>query len=90
MAATEAEIRGQDVFTNGRCAICHTVTGTTAAGSVGPDLTHFGGRATLAAATLPNTRGHVGGWIAVALFLANMMRSEECHPHERRAVRSGS
>lgn len=29
-----------------------------------PDLTHFGSRQTLAAAARPNTRGHLGGWIA--------------------------
>jgi cytochrome c oxidase subunit II len=28
-----------------------------------PDLTHLASRRTLAAATWPNTRGHLGGWI---------------------------
>ena len=31
--------------------------------TVGPDLTHFGSRLTIAAATLPNTKGNLGGWI---------------------------
>ena len=28
-----------------------------------PDLTHFASRSTIAAGTLPNTRGHLAGWI---------------------------
>jgi cytochrome c oxidase subunit 2 len=30
---------------------------------VGPDLTHIGTRSTLGAATIPNTRGNLGGWV---------------------------
>jgi cytochrome c oxidase subunit 2 len=43
--------------------MCHTINGTNAASRVGPPLTHFGSQRTIAAATLPNTRGHVAGWI---------------------------
>ena len=32
-------------------------------GTVGPNLTHIASRKTLAAGTLPNTRGNLGGWI---------------------------
>ncbi|MBW3608541.1 MAG: c-type cytochrome [Actinobacteria bacterium] len=45
------------------CAACHTIPGTDADGVVGPDLTHIGRRLTLGAATIPNTRGHLGGWV---------------------------
>ena len=45
------------------CALCHTIQGTQAGGKLGPDLTHLASRRTLAAATLPNTRGNLGGWI---------------------------
>ena len=38
--------------------------GTPAGGSAGPDLTHVASRSTLAAGLLPNTPGHLGGWIA--------------------------
>jgi cytochrome c oxidase subunit 2 len=55
--------RGRDVFLNSPCVICHTIRGTGAFGSIGPDLTHLATRQTLAAATLPNTMGHLGGWI---------------------------
>jgi cytochrome c oxidase subunit II len=56
--------RGQLVFMNHACVFCHTISGTPAQGQVGPDLTHFGSRMTIAAGTLPNTKGHLGGWIA--------------------------
>jgi cytochrome c oxidase subunit 2 len=55
--------RGQQVFLNHACVFCHTIAGTPAMGSAGPDLTHFGGRSTIAAGTLPNTKGNLGGWI---------------------------
>jgi cytochrome c oxidase subunit 2 len=61
---TALERRGRDVFMNGPCASCHTVRGTSAGSRVGPDLTHVASRQTIAAGTLPNTRGHRAGWIA--------------------------
>ena len=54
---------GQTVFAGAACSLCHTVRGTPASGRVAPDLTHLGSRRTLAAGTLPNTRGHLAGWI---------------------------
>jgi cytochrome c oxidase subunit 2 len=60
-AATQ---RGQQVFLDNACILCHAIAGTRAAGQVGPDLTHFGSRLTLAAGTLPNNKGNLGGWIA--------------------------
>jgi cytochrome c oxidase subunit 2 len=63
-AATDpAAARGQVVLEQSSCAACHTVRGTAATGTVGPDLTHFGGRRTIGAGALPNTRGNLGGWI---------------------------
>ncbi|MDQ3137975.1 MAG: cytochrome c oxidase subunit II, partial [Gemmatimonadota bacterium] len=38
--------------------------GTPAGGTAGPDLTHVASRRTLAAGALPNSFGHLGGWIA--------------------------
>jgi len=55
---------GQQVFLNNACVFCHTIRGTTAAGSVAPDLTHIGSRISIAAGTLPNTKGNLAGWIA--------------------------
>ncbi|MFD1331723.1 cytochrome c oxidase subunit II [Methylopila musalis] len=47
--------RGRDLFLRHGCGACHRVSGTEASGEIGPDLTRFGARATLGAATLPNT-----------------------------------
>ena len=56
--------RGRELFLGSACATCHAVRGTPAAGGVGPDLTHLASRRTLAAGLLPNTPGHLAGWIA--------------------------
>jgi cytochrome c oxidase subunit II len=60
---TDAQRRGEQVFLSSQCASCHTIRGTSAQGAVGPDLTHVASRSTLAALTIPNTRGYLGGWI---------------------------
>jgi len=48
--------RGQGVFLSSGCGACHAVRGTPADGTVGPDLTHVGGRLSLGAGTLDTTR----------------------------------
>jgi len=55
---------GRTVFMNKPCAACHTIRGTQAAGKTGPDLTHVGGRQTIAAGLLETTRGSLAAWIA--------------------------
>jgi cytochrome c oxidase subunit II len=55
---------GQEVFLSSSCVYCHQIRGTPAAGMVGPDLTHIAGRITIAAGTLENNRGNMGGWIS--------------------------
>ena len=55
--------RGEQVFLDEACASCHQIRGTPARGQVGPDLTHVGSRTTLAALTIPNTKGDLAGWI---------------------------
>jgi cytochrome c oxidase subunit 2 len=55
--------RGREVFLGTSCIMCHTIAGTPAGSRVGPDLTHLASRRTIAAASLPNTRGHLAGWI---------------------------
>jgi cytochrome c oxidase subunit 2 len=49
-------------FANG-CTACHTIRGTTAAGRIGPDLTHIGSRRRVAAETLPNEPAALARWI---------------------------
>ena len=60
---SESERRGEQVFLANACASCHTIRGTSAKGTVGPDLTHLASRTTLAALTIPNTTGNLAGWI---------------------------
>ena len=54
--ASEIALRGQSLFLATGCGACHTVRGTAAAGSLGPDLTHIGGRRSVGIDTLPLTR----------------------------------
>jgi cytochrome c oxidase subunit II len=62
--AGPAQLDGQQAFLKYACVFCHTIQGTPAAGQMAPDLTHFGSRSTLAAGTLPNTKGNLAAWIA--------------------------
>lgn len=55
--------RGRAVFAAEGCGGCHTVRGTPADGLVGPDLTHLGGRTTLAAGVLPMTEEALIDWL---------------------------
>jgi cytochrome c oxidase subunit 2 len=48
--------KGRALFLAAGCGACHAIRGTPAAGTVGPDLTHVGGRRFIAAATLPTSR----------------------------------
>ncbi len=59
----EALLAGQQAFLNSACVYCHTIRGTNASGTVGPDLTHIASRETLASGVIPNTRGYLAGWI---------------------------
>jgi cytochrome c oxidase subunit 2 len=65
-AATSDEeaAAGRDVFLAKACASCHTVRGTRAAGTTGPDLTHVGSRKMIAAGLFETTRGSLAAWIA--------------------------
>ena len=54
---------GLRTFLSVGCSGCHAIQGTPANATVGPDLTHLASRETLAAATIPNTKGYLAGWI---------------------------
>ncbi len=62
-AAPAADPTGQALFIQS-CGRCHTVRGTAAMGTRGPDLTHLMSRTTIAAGRLTNSRGNLAGWIA--------------------------
>jgi cytochrome c oxidase subunit 2 len=55
--------RGQQVFLQSTCAMCHAISGTPANGRRAPDLTHVALRGTLAAGTLRNEPAALAAWI---------------------------
>jgi cytochrome c oxidase subunit 2 len=59
-------VEGADAFLRNGCSACHTVRGTAARGTVGPDLTHVGSRLSLAAGTLPNDAAAFSRWLSLA------------------------
>ena len=61
--ANDETRRGQQVFMQATCAMCHAISGTIANGQQAPDLTHVASRQTLAAGTLPNTPSALSAWI---------------------------
>jgi cytochrome c oxidase subunit 2 len=76
VAQDAAAARGRTLFL-GHCVACHTVRGTTASGTLGPDLTHLASRTSLAAGVLPMNRGALAGWIvgSQAIKPGNLMPS---------------
>jgi cytochrome c oxidase subunit 2 len=61
--ASDAAMRGEQVFLSEGCGACHTVRGTEAVGMVGPDLTHVGSRQTLGAGRMRVTLEDLSAWI---------------------------
>ncbi|ABE36005.1 cytochrome c oxidase subunit II [Paraburkholderia xenovorans] len=61
-AGDAAVAAGRHLFAE-RCAGCHTIRGSDAAGLQAPDLTHLLSRRTLAAGALTNTPEHLLDWI---------------------------
>ncbi len=57
-----AAARGKALFTQLPCVGCHTIRGVSG-GTLGPDLTHFGSRRTIAGGMLPNTPQHLARWL---------------------------
>lgn len=56
-------VQGREVFMSSSCVYCHTIGGTEAQGTDGPDLTHLASRQTLGAGTLPNNPGNLAAWV---------------------------
>jgi cytochrome c oxidase subunit 2 len=62
--ASPAAALGRELFLQVGCGACHTVRGTEADGTIGPDLTHLASRGTLGAGTFPNSFDDLVHWIA--------------------------
>src|SRR5580700_11370754 len=54
---------GQRIFETTACVNCHTIAGTAAKGTFGPDLTHLMSRQTIASGATKNTIGSLIAWI---------------------------
>ena len=85
---TPGQVAGLRLFLGGPCAACHTVSGTGAGGNLGPDLTHFGSRATIAAGLLHNTPANLDLWLKnpQALKPGNYMPPLNLAPRQRAAL----
>jgi cytochrome c oxidase subunit 2 len=59
----DAVYAGRRIFETTACVNCHTVTGTTAHGRFGPDLTHLMSRDTIASGAVANTAENLQRWI---------------------------
>lgn len=62
-AASVEAPAGHDLFIASGCGACHAVRGTSAGGVVGPDLTHFASRRSMAAGTLPISAENLQDWL---------------------------
>jgi cytochrome c oxidase subunit 2 len=56
-------VEGRGVFQHTACISCHTVAGTVATGTFGPDLTHVASRDTIASGAVPNTPANLRAFI---------------------------
>jgi len=54
---------GQQIFERTACINCHTIRGTPANGTYGPDLTHLMSRQTIASGAVANRLGDLIAWI---------------------------
>ena len=68
--AATAKAEGYAAFQKGGCNACHAITGTDSVAKIGPDLSHVGGRSSIAAGTL----GH-----------ADVFDSADVNPEKQRA-----
>jgi cytochrome c oxidase subunit 2 len=55
-------LKGMQIFLNRQCASCHTVSGTPAGATTGPNLTHFGSRILLTS-SMHNTADNLEAWL---------------------------
>jgi len=85
--ATVDATRGQHVFMQ-RCAGCHAVRGSEAAGVQAPDLTHLRSRRLIAAGTMTNSPQNVMEWIAHAQEIKprSLMPDIKLSPNDSRAL----
>jgi cytochrome c oxidase subunit 2 len=79
---------GLGILLDSSCVGCHTIRGTEASGTLGPDLTHVAARQTLAAGTIANTHENLAAWIShpQSIKPGAVMPPTELSPQELSAV----
>jgi cytochrome c oxidase subunit 2 len=84
----QTAVQGRQVFEASPCAACHTVRGTSAKGTLGPELSDFGARLSIGAGAVPNTRGNLGGWIVDSQSIkpGNLMPPIQLDPDQLQAL----
>lgn len=55
--------KGEQLVLGGACVGCHYIEGTAAQGRIGPNLTGYGNRQTMAAGWVPNTEENIKRWV---------------------------
>lgn len=86
---TDIAREGAEAFTANGCAGCHTIDGNpTAIGKIGPNLSHFGSRTTLAAGILQNTPENLQHWLEdpQAIKPGNFMPNLHLRPRDVEAL----
>jgi cytochrome c oxidase subunit 2 len=85
---TPLTLAGYNFVTSRNCSACHSIAGTPANGTVGPDLTHFASRRAIAAGTMPMSEGNLYGWVAdpQSLKPGNHMPTIGLEPDQLRAT----
>jgi cytochrome c oxidase subunit II len=87
--ASDIERRGQSIFVAAGCGACHTVRGTAATGTLGPDLTHIGARRSVGIDTLPLTQANLVRFIVDGQHIKPANRMPEFRifqPDQREAL----
>ena len=81
-------LAGYNYVTKGPCSACHNIGGTPASGQVAPDLTHLASRRSIAAGTLPMSKGNLYGWVEdpQSLKPGNRMPTIGLEPQQLHAV----
>ena len=81
-------LAGYQYVTTHECSLCHTISGTPAASRFGPDLTHVASRRSIAAGTLPMSKGNLYGWVEdpQSVKPGNKMPTVGLEPTELHAV----
>ena len=74
----------RSTFLSLTCVNCHTVSGTPASGTFGPDLSHLMSRAMLGSGVIPNTQRNLRAWVKDPQDIkpGNLMPNMQLNPRE--------